>query len=198
MLVQGAPNERYLAVWTGNTFRYSEAPGEPYHWGGVRAPAASLGITASATVGVRATAVFDTGGGDPIVDAAPDDRTLQVPVQLDAAVPPPPAPAPSPPAPPASTPPAPEVAPAAPAPPVVTTTQLCRVPAVRGMTVKRASARMKQAGCRFRTRRVSSRRVLPGRVVSTSPRATATTPGTVELRVARRPEGRKARAPRSR
>jgi hypothetical protein len=54
------------------------------------------------------------------------------------------------------------------------------------MTVKRASARMKKAGWRVRTRRVVNRRVRPGRVVSTSRRAKTMTSGVVELRVALR------------
>ena len=192
VLVQAAPNERHLGVWNGDEFRFSEAPGEPYFWGGVTAPAARLGIKASATIGVWAVAAFDTGGNGMVVDAAPEQGMLRVPVRFAEAVPSPtPASPPAPPALPAPTPPAPTVAPAPGSPVVTRTTHPCRVPAVRGMTVKLASARMRKAGCQFRTRRVASRRVRPGRVVSTSPRATTMTPGTVELRIARRPGARR-------
>ena len=51
----------------------------------------------------------------------------------------------------------------------------CRVPAVRGMTVRKALKRMKRAGCRYRVRG-------KGKVVSTKPRAGSRTTQRVELR----------------
>lgn len=152
--------------------------------GGVTAPAASLNIKPPATIAVSAEALSFIRPW--LRDYAPDYSVWHVPVQLDDSVPAPDPPspqaAPVSTAPPVSTP----TAPAA-APPLAKTPRQCRVPAVRGMSVKRATARMKKAGCRFRTRRVASRRVRPGRVLSTSPRAKRLTREIVELRVARRP-----------
>jgi PASTA domain len=64
------------------------------------------------------------------------------------------------------------------------TARSCVVPQVRGMTVKRAKKKLKQAGCRYRVRG-------KGRVVSTSPRARTRTTKIVIVRA--RPK-RKARA----
>ena len=55
----------------------------------------------------------------------------------------------------------------------------CRVPKVRGLTVRQARKKMKRAGCRYRVRG-------SGRVVAVKPRAGQRTRSTVQLRAKRR------------
>ena len=175
LLVQHGPGsrDRDLGTWNGSGFTMAPAPGMPNAWGGMTAPAASLGITGSTNLGVFTFARFvDTFPVIESVDWAPDDSSLlRVPLTFASVKPPPPPPPPPRPAPDPR-----------PAPPPAAKT--CRVPNVVGMTAKRATARLDRAGCRYRTRTVRARR--RGRVVATSPRAGATTTRTVVLRVARR------------
>jgi virginiamycin B lyase len=79
------------------------------------------------------------------------------------------------------------VPPAPPAPPLQPATKTstpvksaCRVPRVRGLTVRKARKKLRRAGCRYRIRG-------RGRIVSSRPRAGARTRSTVQLR-ARRPK----------
>jgi hypothetical protein len=55
----------------------------------------------------------------------------------------------------------------------------CRVPKLKGLTVRRARAKLRKAGCRYR---VTGK----GRVRSSSPKAGATTAATVRVKCKRR------------
>jgi PASTA domain len=143
-----------------------------------------LGVTRSPSqLGVAVVAAFDptpqdpTNGDDVYGDYAPNlDQVMhRVPVTFSQPALPPPPPPPSAPA-------------AAPPPPATTQAKGCKVPKIKGLTVKKAKAKLKSAGCKYKLKG-------KGRVRSVSPKAGTRTSATV--RVKARPKKRKKRAPRA-
>lgn len=164
VLAQGPGTERVLGTWDGSEWALQPAPGQAEGWGGVVAPAGSLGVTGAGTIRVWAYTDYaesETAGASA-VDIAPDAGdgygvTLAMTGRPDvgdegggdlgggAA---------------------------------------CKVPRVRRMFYDRGIAKLSRAGCWYSLRFVNSRKVGKYRVVSTSPKAGRRTSKTVVVRVA--------------
>jgi hypothetical protein len=144
-----------------------------------------LGITSSPTqLGVSVVSVYDPTfsdptSGDEVYDFHPEvDPVLQpmlrMPISFTTPAPPTP---PAPPAPPA-------VAPAAPAATKKATG--CVVPKLKGLTVKKAKAALKKAGCKYKLKG-------KGRVRSFSPKAGTTTEATVQVKCKKKKRKKRSR-----
>jgi PASTA domain-containing protein len=135
-----------------------------------------LGVTRSPSLlGVAAAGVFDPDGfpnsGDETYDDAPDLASVMHRVLIRYAQPPPPPPPP----------------PAA-APPPAATKQAagCKVPKIKGLTVKKAKAALKKAGCKYKLKG-------KGRVSSVSPKAGTRTSATVQVKARKKKPKKSAR-----
>jgi hypothetical protein len=170
-----------LGTWNGVDFTFGPWLA-PYGGGGFSATLDELGVAAPATLGIRTGAIW-SDGVTVYGDLAPEvgQPSFAFPAAFST-TPPPPSPPP-----PAPTPtPQPAAAPAAsqPTPQLAPTKKRCRVPNVRSLTLARARARLRHAGCRYRISYVR-RGAKPGRVSSTYPRPGTRTRATVVVRVVR-------------
>jgi hypothetical protein len=129
-----------------------------------------LGVTTSPTeIGMAVeTWYFNPviAGSEYLGDYHPELTEPMVRLPISFATPPPPPPPPPP-------------APAAPAPPAapaaIKQTTGCKVPKLKGLTVKKAKAALKKAGCKYKLKG-------KGRVRSFSPKAGTTTKATVQVK----------------
>jgi hypothetical protein len=140
----------------------------------------ALGVPAPTSLGIWVSAIYDIAyppvWGDEPFDESPSIDSLMHRLPLSFAQPsPPPAPPPPPP-------------PAKPAP-VVQQAKGCVVPKLKGLTVKKAKAALRKAGCKYKLKG-------KGRVRSFSPKAGTRTEGTVQVK-ARKKKRRKRASRRS-
>jgi hypothetical protein len=139
-----------------------------------------LGVPAPAPygLGIFAVAGYDDFSvvGDETYDEAPAITDLMFRLPLRFTQPPPPPPPPPPPAPP----------PAAPAAPAAKQATGCVVPKLKGLTVKKAKAALKKAGCKYKIKG-------KGRVRSFSPKAGKRTSATVQVKCKKKKRKKQAR-----
>jgi PASTA domain len=137
---------------------------------GFTATVDEVGLTGSTSLGIFVVTVYDptptTPGDETFDEASAGGNFLRFPVAFQPPSPPPPPP-PPPPSPPASVKPA--------TPPANTQASACVVPKLKGLTVKKAKAALKKAGCKYKLKG-------KGRVRSFSPKAGTRTNGTVQVK----------------
>jgi hypothetical protein len=178
----GADLPPALGTWTGAAFSFADSRTLPaVGAAGFATNLDQLGTPGSTTLGIRVASSW-SGLYDTYDDLAPEpgnpSYTLPVSFTTIASAAPPVAATPSPPSSTGS---------------ANRRRARCTVPALRGWTATAARRRLTRAGCRSRVVRVRSK-LMPGRVVSTSPPARTRTRRTVLVRVAAKQAPRR-RAP---
>jgi hypothetical protein len=144
-----------------------------------------LGVPPGVNLGVALIGLYDPSpaDGDEALDFAPNIDQLMYRLPIDYETPAPPPPPPPPPLPAA----APAATPAAPAAKQVTG---CLVPRLKGLSVRKAKAALKKAGCKYKLKG-------KGRVRSFSPKAGTRTNATVQVKCKPKKRKRKRGSRRS-
>ena len=153
----------------------------PHQQAGFSATLDELGLAVPTSLGIYVFSAYDDPGviGDETFDEVADvgGTFFRLPVSFT----------PSPPSPPPPPPPPPSLPPPPPAPAATKKATGCKVPKLKGLTVKKAKAALKKAGCKYKLKG-------KGRVRSFSPKAGTTTDATVQVKCKKKKRKKRSRS----